>query len=207
MRQQPDRSDRARLEKTLPPLRLPTTPEERRRFERRLDVRLATLARSADCTPEQCIGLALWLRSQGWKAFEIELPDNKKPTGPEFVRNLLIEVALYERPYLKGKQLGAAAIDLAAKLGLGAAKKGAGGAEQFDTWHQYARRKRDPAYRRLLDSVWVETAPKYGVELPPELVAAYDQPSIPAPRDIVKRAVVQQMKRELEASAARLQSC
>lgn len=207
----PDRSDRARLKSKLPPLRLPTTSEERRRFERRLDARLATLARSADCTPEQCIGLALWLRSQGWKGFELVLPDcEENPTGAEFARNLLYEAAQYDtqgrRRNLKGDDLAYAAIALAGKLALPTSKKGGGKGRLLSTWSQYARRKRDPAYQKLLDSVWVETAPKHWPALPPQLQASYDDPSIPVPRDIVRRAALQQLKRELEQSAARLQS-
>lgn len=213
MTQQPDRSDRARLESKSKPLRLPTTPEERRRFERRLDARLATLARSADCTPEQCIGLALWLRSQGWKAFEIELPDcEENPTGAEFARNLLLEAAQYDRQgrrrryLMRSKELAGAAIDLAQRLGIRDPKKGEAGARELATWDQYARRKRDPAYQKLLDAVWVETAPGRWPELPPELRALYEEPSISAPRDVVRRAARLQLKQELEASAARLQS-
>lgn len=214
MTQKSNRGDRARLEKTLPPLRLPTTQEQRRRFERRLDARLATLARSADCTPQQCIALALWLGSQGWKAFEIDLSDcDENPTGPEFVRNLLLAVAEDGNRGNRGKgrrlksgELAGAAIDLAQQLGIRAPKKGEAGVKEQTTWDQYARRKRDPSAHKLVNAMWVEAFLKQGMELPAELRALYDNASIAAPREVVQRIVVAQMKQEIEASAARLES-
>jgi len=85
------RDTRARLETMLPRLSLPKPGEPRPRFERRLDARLASLARLMDLSPSECVGLALWLGAHDWKAFDVDLSDcEANPSQAKFSRDLMI---------------------------------------------------------------------------------------------------------------------
>ncbi len=107
--------------KNLPPLRLPKPSEPRSRFERRLDARLASLARLSECTPEQCVGLACWLGKEGWGAFAVDVSDcQKKPTAFAFSRELGLAALEYDQNgkprVLTPKQLAVVAMSERSRL-------------------------------------------------------------------------------------------
>jgi len=91
-----------RLQRLLPALRLPAkdaAAHEHARFNKRVEVRLAELARMTHCMPEQCIGLALYLGAQGWKAFSLDESDlnaNGRPTAKAFHQGMMLSVATYD---------------------------------------------------------------------------------------------------------------
>ncbi|HEV7693123.1 MAG TPA: hypothetical protein VGO52_19975 [Hyphomonadaceae bacterium] len=197
-----------RLQKKLPPLRFPSPPQqpeiipdvvvriseeqvlaarlERRRFQRRLDARMGALAFEMRCTPEECVGLALWFGDQGWSAFVVEFPYSEGgPTREVFARNLQIGAAAYDE---KGDHRGDNEKRLAAR-----AKPLLEQANQRPytegTVRSYVR------VRRALHQ------PRNA-----ELLAMYDGKESEMPLELVEERRRELVKHELRLSAARLTS-
>lgn len=179
--------DREQLEKTLAPLRLPKSGDDRSAFERELDSRFGALAWSADCTPEECVGLALWLGSQGWTAFAIDsdLKPNPPGTRARFSRALRLDAL--ERD-TNGKHMGLVAKRLAARALKQKDSMGLGWPAKEISIGRYVRTYRS---RRKPST---------------ELLALYGRDEGKLPVEEVKRMRREHMKRELQWSAQRLTS-
>ena len=117
-----------RLRRLLPILRLPASDaaaHEHARFHKRVELRLGELARMTACTPEQCIGLALYLGSQGWTAFsmdESDLNSSGRPTAKAFHQRMMLSVATYDENgtlrYKTDKQRAHAYTETERKVGI-----------------------------------------------------------------------------------------
>lgn len=183
---------REQLETTLAPLCLPKAGEDRSTFEPELDARLTSLAWLADLSASECVGLALWLGSQEWKGFEIDLADcEENPASVGFVRNVVISGSEYDK---QGKELPAQRAAHSAGEAMRAMGLHAPAESSLNT---YVRQRRAERSKLSEEARRVRN---------PELLAAYMQDESKLSIEQVKRMRRDQLRRELQWSAARLQA-
>jgi hypothetical protein len=178
----------------LPLLRLPpssagdtSATAEDVEFEATIDERLSELARATECTPDQCVALALFLGSRGWTAFDVDMSDvsaDPQRSSGKFRQAMMLDGVIYDErgglAHKKQKLAAFAFVKLQRAWGL------------------------DPVSEESART-YVGKHRKRGVgERGKELLAIYNQNEAMLPYDDVLRLRRERLRSALVASAMRL---